>query len=465
MKYITLFFILSAYNAFARTWSLDQIILKTLENSRNIQIIQAQKSADKLIQTEALIPFDWQVGWNYTLPKTPATGNFNIKNFNSSFSLQKKWLYGLNLKTTYCHTTAETPCGPLLPPSAMGPPYSRTISLSIEQNILRNAFGREDRLKFQSANYRYKRAKLTRTEDIKKLILKTAEKFWDSYAFHIYVQQAKQRSRDYEELAELAQKKSRLGHTQPGEIPQILSQYERTVKQQKEMETQLKNSMIDLQDFTQVKDGKFRFQKHRTLTMPLFSPIKKVEQLNSIQVAQAHRSSMIALLDAQKYFYLPYVQLHAGADFLSNKTTWFQTVKSAELKNYRIGATFVYPLSHSLSKWKQFRYLRSKKLQHELEYENHKQTVSNQLKINWNQLEDAHTSLKASVKILKLQKKALDEIRKSYIQGRIPIDTLISAQDRNTEVEKENIQAQRNYNLSLLRYYSLRDELLSRYEK
>lgn len=464
MKYIILFSILSAYSVSAKTWSLNQIILKTLENSRSIQIIQAQKSADKLIQAEALIPFDWQVGWNYTLPKTPTASNFNIKNFNSNFSLQKKWLYGLNVKTTYCHTTAEIPCGPLLP-SAMGPPYSRIISLSIEQNILRNIFGREDRLKFQSANYRYKSAKLTRTEDIKKLILETAEKFWNSYAFHIYVQQAKKKSRDYKELADLAQRKSKLGHAQPGEIPQILSQYERTVKQQKEMETQLKNSMIDLQDFTQVKDSKFRFQKHRTLTMPRFSPIKNIEQLNSIQAAQAHHSSMITLLSAQKYFYLPYVKLHAGADFLSNKKTWFQTVRSAELKNYRIGVAFVYPLSHSLSRWKQFRYLRSKKLQHELEYENHKQTISNHLKISWNQLESAHISLKASGKILKLQKKALDEIRKSYIQGRTPIDALISAQDRNTEVEKENIQAQRNYNLSLLRYYSLRDELLSRYEK
>ena len=464
MKYITLFLFLSTYNASAKTWSLDQIILKTLENSRSIQMIQAQKSADKLIQAEAQVPFDWQLGWNYTLPKTPTADNFNVKNFNSNFSLQKKWLYGLNLKTTYCHTTVETPCGHL-PPSSLTPPYSRTVSLSIEQNILRNIFGREDRLKLQSANYKYKSAKLTRTEDTKTLILTTAEKFWNSYASHIHVQQAKQRRRDYKELADLAQKKSKLGHILPGEMPQILSQYERTIKQQKEMETQLKNSMIDLQDFTQIKDNKFKFQKHRTVPMPKLSSIKNVEQLNIIQAVRAHHSSMIALLDTQKYFYLPYVKLHAGADFLGNEKTWFQTVRSAELKNYRVGVAFVYPLSHSPSRWKQFSYLRSKKLQHELEYQDHKQTISNQLKISWNQLKNAHVSLKASFKILKLQKQALDEIRKSYIQGRVPINTLISAQDRNTEVEKENIQAQRNYNLSLLRYYSLRDELLSRYEK
>ncbi|MDE0151314.1 MAG: TolC family protein [Bdellovibrionales bacterium] len=464
MKNISLLFFIFAYSASAKTWSLDQIILKTLENSRSIQIIQAQKSADKLIQAEALLPFDWQVGWNYILPKTPTANNFNVKNFNSNFSLQKKWLYGLNFKTTYCHTTAETPCSHL-PPSALAPPYSRTVSLSLEQNIFRNIFGREDRLKLQSAEYKYQSAKFTRTEDIKKLILTTAEKFWNSYAFYIYVQQAKQRSRDYKELADLAQQKSKMGHILPGEIPQILSQYERTIKQQKEMETQLKNSMIDLQDFTQIKDKKFNFAKHRTLPIPRLSLVNNVEQLNAIQAVRAHHSSTIALLDAQKYFYLPYVKLHAGADFLGHEKTWFQTVKSAELKNYRIGIAFVYPLSHSPSRWKQFRYLRSKKLQHELEYEDHKQTISNQLKISWNQLENAHSSLKASFKILKLQKQALDEIRKSYIQGRVPINTLISAQDRNTEVEKENLQAQRNYNLSLLRYYSLRDKLLARYKK
>ena len=154
-----------------------------------------------------------------------------------------------------------------------------------------------------------------------------------------------------------------------------------------------------------------------------------------------------------------------GLIFFGNQKNWTQTLKSAELKNYKIGINFIYPLSHSPTRWKQFRYLQAKKLQHELEYQDHKQNITNQLQINWNQLKNAQHSLKASFKILKLQKQALDEIRKSYIQGRTPITALISAQDRSTEVEKENLQAQKNYNLSLLKYYSLRDELLSRYEK
>ncbi len=463
MKYITLLFFLSIHSAFAKTWSLDQIILNTLKNSRSIQIIQAQKDADKLIQAEALVPFDWQVGWNYIFSKSDTT-NFNIKDFNSLISVKKKWLYGLNFKTDYCRTTVGMSCG-RLSPSPVPFPYSKTVSLSLEQDILRNFLGREDRLKLQSANYRYESLQFKRTEETKTLILSTAEKFWDSYSFHIYVQQAKKRSQDYKELAELAQKKSKLGHTRPGEIPQILSQYERTVKQQREMETQFKNSMIHLKDLIQIEDNDFKFQKHRTLPLPNFSSVKNVEQLNTIQTARSHYLSSISMLDTQKYFYLPYVKLHAGADFLGNEKTWLKTLNSAELKNYRVGIAITYPLSHSLTRWRQFRHLRSKKIQHELEYQDHKQNISNQLKISWNQLENAHSSLKASFKILKLQKQALNEIRKSYIQGRIPIDTLISAQDRNTEVEKENLQAQKNYNLSLLKHYSLRDELLSRYEK
>lgn len=465
MKYLALFFLFLIHSASAKEWNLDQMILKTLEKSRNIQIIQAQKDADKLIQAEALVPYDWQTGWNYALPKNTFTNdNFNIKSFSSSFSLQKKWLYGVNFKTSYCYTTIEMSCGSSSP-SPIASPYSRIVSLSLEQNILRNFLGREDRLKFQSANYRYESLKFKRTEETKTLILSTAEKFWNSYAFHTYVQQAKKRSQDYKELTELAQRKSKLGHTRPGEIPQILSQYERAVKQQRELETQLKNSMIHLQDFTQIEDTNFKFQKHRTLPLPHFSSVKNIEQLNTIQTARSHYLSSISMLDTQKYFYLPYVKLYAGTDFLGNEKTWLKTLNSAELKNYKVGIAITYPLSHSLTRWRQFRHLRSKKIQHELEYQDFKQNISTQLKINWNQLENAHFSLKASFKILKLQKQALNEIRKSYIQGRISINTLISAQDRNTEVEKENLQAQQNYNLSLLNYYSLRDELLSRYEK
>ena len=460
MKYLYLLLFFLIQNASAKTWSLNEIISKTLEASLSIQIIQAQKEGDKLVQAEALTPFDWQVGWLYTLPRVE--NSFSSNNFNSNFSLQKKWLYGLHFKTNYCTTAGLANCANI---PSLSTPYSKTVSLSIEQNILRNFFGREDRLKLQSANDKYKSLKLTRKEDIQKLILNTAEKFWNSYILDIYVKQAKKTRRDYKELAELIQKKSKLGHIQPGEAPQILSQYERTLKQQKEMETQFKNSMIELMDFTQIKDKKFRFQKHRTFPLPKFSAVKDIEKLNIVQTAKARYSSELALLDSQKYFYLPYIKLYAGADFSGNKTGWMEILKSPETKNYKIGVNFMYPLSHSPARWKKSSYLHSKKLQHELEYKDQKQKIKNQLKTNWNQLKNAENSLKASFKILKLQKQALNEIRKSYIQGRIPIDRLISAQDRNTEVEKENLQAQKNYNLSLLKYYSLRDELLSRYEK
>lgn len=460
MKYTFLLLFFLIQSASAKTWSLNEIILKTLENSLSIQIIQAQKEGDKLVQAEALAPFDWQMGWHYTLPRVE--NNFSSKNFNSNFSLQKKWLYGLHFETHYCISAGHAKCTNI---PTLSNPYSKTVSLNIEQSILRNFFGREDRLKFQSANDKYKSLKFTRKEDIQKLILNTAEKFWNSYILDIHVQQAKKTRRDYKELAELIQKKSKLGHIQPGEAPQILSQYERTLKQQKEMETQFKNSMIELMDFTQIQDKKFRFQKHRTFSMPRFSPVKDVEKLNIVQTAQALYSSEIALLDSQKYFYLPYVQLYAGADFSGNQKGWMEILKSPETKNYKIGINFIYPLSHSPARWKRSSYLHSKKLQHELEYQDQKQKIRNQLKTNWNQLKNAQNSLKASFKILKLQKQALDEIRKSYIQGRIPIDRLISAQDRSTEVEKENLQTQKNYNLSLLKYYSLRDELISRYKK
>ena len=460
MKYIFLLLFFLIQNASAKTWSLNEIILKTLENSLSIQIIQAQKKGDQWIQTEALAPFDWQAGWNYTLPRVE--NSFNLKNFNSHFSLQKKWLYGLHFKTDYCYAAGRANCANA---PSLSNPYSKTVSLNIEQNILRNFFGREDRLKLQSANDQYKSLKLARKEDMQKLVLNTAEKFWNSYILNIHVQQAKKTQSDYKELVELIQKKSKLGHIQPGEAPQILSQYERTLKQQKEMETQFKNSMIELKEFTQIKDKKFKFQKHRTFSMPHFSPVKDIEKLNIVQINRTHHSSELALLDSQKYFYLPYIKLYAGADFSGNKKGWMEILKSPETKNYKIGVNFMYPLSHSPARWKRSSSLQAKKLQHELEYQDHKQKIRNQLKTNWNQLKTAQNSLKASFKILKLQKQALNEIRQSYIQGRIPIDRLISAQDRSTEVKKENLQAQKNYNLSLLKYYTLRDELLSRYQK
>ena len=93
MKKSPLLFFFLIQSVFAKTWNLDQIILQTLENSRSIQIIQTQKQGDPLIKAEALAPFDWQVGWNHTLPKSIKSNNFDMKKFNSNFSLQKKMAF------------------------------------------------------------------------------------------------------------------------------------------------------------------------------------------------------------------------------------------------------------------------------------------------------------------------------------------------------------------------------------
>ncbi len=456
MKYIPLIFLCLTQSSFAKTWSMNQTILNTLKNSAGSQILQAQKSADALILSEALSPFDWQIELSRSFPES-LEADFDIKKFTSSFSLKKKWLYGLNITAGWCQAHSTLPCRGL-PPS----PYPRTISLNLEKNIFRNFMGREDRLKLRSANYKYESLQLARTEEVKQLILSTANKFWRSYVFSIYVQQARKRSRDYKELAGLAQQKSKLGHTRPGEIPQILSQYQRALKQKKEMEVKFKNSMIELKDFTKIEDPHFKFQTHRSPPLPRFSAVKNIEQLNTLQKARASYLSAAAGVEAQKYFYLPYVKIHAGADFMGREG---ESLKSSELKNYKVGVSAVYSFSHSPARWKRRGALRSKKLQHELEYQDQKQKVSSRLKTQHSLLVNAHSSLRTSSKILKLQKQAMDEIRKSYIQGRSSIGTLISAQDRHTKVEKENLQAQKNYSLSLLKYYALRDELLSRYEK
>ena len=265
----------------------------------------------------------------------------------------------------------------------------------------------------------------------------------------------------------IARKKHKLGHSRPGEIPQILSQLENALKKQKQSETLLKNANSQLKTLLQTQKSNFKFKNHKPKPLPKKQHVKDPSHLMTAQIAYKNFLSEKAQLDSQKYFYLPYLKLKAQADFLGSHPDHlkkaFENLKLKESQNYSIGVELTYPLPSSFSMRKKAFQLKSQTHQKQLEYQEQIENFKNQLESSWNSLENLHSSMRSSLKISKLQNKALEEIRKSYVQGRTSMADLISAQDRSAQTELEKIQAQKNYNLSLFQFYLLRDQLLSRY--
>ena len=457
---------------YAKTWSLNDVIQIALKQSYPSQIIENQKKSDELIKDQALAEYDWMAIVKSQYPQDVRNISQNKKLSDYSYILQKKWVTGLKVQTVYCNSYGISYCGnpftgSLTPPSltSSSPFYFSKFSLQMEQSLLRNFLGREDRLKLKSLESRYQQITLSRKEDMKKLILSAAQNFWNAYTSYSRLKQAQQQEKYYKNLVALAKRKEKLGHVIPGEIPQIQSQYERALKFKNTTRTQWKNSSLLLQSFLQVESSKFQFKKIKPLLMPIFK--KYDDSLNSVQIAHHHHSSLIADIQSKKYYYLPYLKFKAqidysGQDPQSLKNTWNQ-IKKSDNQFYTLGLEFVYPIPATRAGLYRFRHLKYKQKEYDLGFLQTKEQVRNQLQMLWNTLKDAQSSMKTAIRVTQLQNKALKEIRKSYEQGRLSINDLISAQDRNIQVELEKIKSQEDYDLLVIQYLSLSDQLIQRY--
>ena len=455
-------------------WTLKKVIQTALANSLKHSIIQKGSQSDDLILDPALTPYNWTLGSTWDHPQKDWSTSKKSFYWISSTFLQKKFSTGTDFQITYFNNYglpqfSTSPFDFLNPSSQTGSAYRHRLSFQVKQNFLRNFFGREDRLKLKSVQHLYKSQNLSRKEELKQLILTSAEYFWNSYIAYIQLRQARQQIQDYKKLSQIARKKNKLGHSTPGETPQILSQLERTLKHKKQVEVNLKNANIQLKTFLQKSDARFRFKTHKPQTLPKKQNIHNVNSLNTVQIAHNNFISQTTKLDSQKYFYLPYIQLKVQTDLQSshpdNFYKSFSDFRSQRPQFYAIGVELSYPLISAFSKKRKIKSLKSKYTQAQLNYQDQIQSFSDQLEISWNSLKNSYQSMRSSVKIEKLQSKALKEIQQSYIQGRASMNDLISAQDRKAQMDLEKIQAQKNYNLSLLKFYALRDQLLSRYQQ
>lgn len=456
-------------------WTLKKVIQTALTNSLKHSIIQKSIESDGLILDSALAPYDWTLGSEFNHPRKNWSSLSKKKNYwISSAFLQKKFTAGASFEIIYFSSYglpgfSSSPFDFLNPPSQTGEAYRHRLSFQVKQNLLRNFFGREDQLKLKSAQYLYKSQSLSRKEELKQLILTSAQHFWSSYIAFIQLKQARRQTQDYKKLSQIARKKNKLGHSSPGEIPQILSQLERSLKNQKEIEVRFKNANIQLKTFLQNSNARFRFKTHKPRPLPKKQSPQNIESLNKAQIAYNKWASQRSDLDSKKYFYLPYIQLKAQTDFQSSHSSVFHKsfskFSSQKPQFYAVGVELTYPLISSFSKKRKIKSLKSKYAQSRLDYQNQIQVFSDQLETSWNTLKSNHQSMRSSVKIARLQSKALKEVQQSYIQGRASLNDLILTQNRTMDTDLEKIQAQKNYNLSLLNFYTLRDQLLSKYQK
>ena len=459
----------AGFFSFGESLNLKKTIQRALKNSLSAQLIESQKQSDELILAQALAPFDWTVSAGAENLNDTIKLEINDLRIKQHFAIQKKWALGTTFKVKYekgSNLFRSMPfcLSPLLPDE---PWHCDQFFIQIEQSLLQNFFGRSDRLQLKAARLRREGLYFSRTEELKKTALKAGEKFWNSYLALIQLKIAESQVKNFKELLQAVKNKKDLGYAQPGEEPLVLAQYEKSLSLRRTAKIQIKNANSDLKTFLQMGlKEKIYFPPHRPPALPQNREIKNIESFNAVKTAEKKMLSDLANIQSKKYFYLPKLSLQAGAGYFgqgASPSESFAKLKNKDKLNFTVSLNLIYPIPSSLSRWRQIKTFEQKKLESRLQFQQVKNSFKNQTEAVRRLVEDSHSAMLASYKILKFQQKALEEIKTAYIQGRVKINDLISAQEKSSIMELEKSKAQKTFSLALLRFYSLTDRLLEFY--
>ena len=474
--FILWFFIIFLPFSHAVTLSQKWVLKKVLENSLEYQKIQSQKKALNTITSESLAFLDWNMFLESKLKKqihtplqffeTPQKEEFII-----SSGLQKKILTGTVFKIQYNYIQEDKEFTDQFKKISSTPTatWRDSVSLNLEQDLWRNFFGVEDRLKLKIATARQSIESIKLEEGTEALLLEALEQFWTAYVSFVSLNAKQSKQRDYAQLLSIIRKKSRYGKTRPGHLNQIQAEWEQAkqdwILQKRNYEDDL-DKLLDLLNIQKNSSFTFKIEK-KVLPPPKF----KIDPLfEERKVLLAKQSLLIQRYqkDIQKSLSNPTLQLlgsYTVGGYNTDRDSSFKDLIDSKNRNYFIGLNFRYPFSATEERRKKIDYYTAKVDASELDLKIRKKEFQQMVDSSRKGVLTLYQILLSTKRIHFLRKKSYREIRKAFLDGRLSVFDLIRAKELSLFAEIAKAQWKAKYYQTLAYTYAIQDQLTDLYLK
>lgn len=342
--------------------------------------------------------------------------------------------------------------------------YTQNIAgLTLTQNLWRNFFGMADRAEISSAEMYYQASRVTRANDLQALVLEALEAYWNAYVAQETFQEALNSRDRYEKLVSSIRRKSSYGYTSPGELPQIQAEFEVRQQTVKTTSADYLAALDKLVTLLRIQPGtEIRFQAIEDIPLPpKLSPVE-VDNLRSIKSARLRKDAADKAYDGSKSrnradFSLVGKVYTSGLDETDSEAD--NEFLAGTRPRYYVGVKYQYNFGSGV----QDEDILNKKLTKELEatrYERARLEVGDSL-TNLERQIQATYNVAVSVKNQRvLREKAINELNRTYMQGRTDISILIDAMTKYFDSEINFIRTIGAYQIALNRFAAARDELI-----
>lgn len=349
---------------------------------------------------------------------------------------------------------------------AQVPPNEQTLDIAgitLEQSLLGNFFGVADRGTVNAAELNYKASEITRADKLEDAVLEALRQFWDSYVAQESFREAVNSRDRYQKLVDAVKRKTSLGYSNPGDLPQVQAEFE--TREQKVKTTSLdylKNTENLLTLLALDSDTEIRFEIPTEIPPVPKLPAKKVEELRAIRsqklkVEAAEQSLKAA--NSSSYPTLNFVgkAYTSGVDETAEGS--FSDLSSGNRPKYYVGLKFQYNFGSGLQEETIINNRLNRDLQNSI--------LSRQLQENTDietqterRVQSQYAITLSSLRQKQFREKASQELNRSYAQGRTDISILITAMNNFFDAEVLYLRALGDYAISLNEWASVRDELI-----
>ncbi|MEN0058060.1 MAG: TolC family protein [Bdellovibrio sp.] len=449
--------------------SVAELVLKQGLTALEVNL---QYQQYRLAPAQALSAYDWKVtaesGFEYdkstSLLSSGTTYPRNkYERYITSLQLAKPFTTGtiLGLQLNRLSQDAEYDA------FVTNPPTSRqtldTFGLTLEQSLLGNFFGNADRATVNAADLTYQANSVARADQLEDVVLQAIRQFWNTYVAQESFKEAVNSRDRYQKLVDAVRRKTSLGYSNPGDLPQVQAEFETREQKVKTSSAEYLANMENLLTLLNMEsDTEVLFDVPKVIPPVPKLTEKKVDDLRLIRSqklkVEAARESLSAA-ESQSYPTLNFVgRLNTtGADESAENS--YSDVVAGSYPKYYAGLKFVYNFGSDI----QTETIINRKLTRELEEARLRrqlmQSSDGEMQAQ-RKVEAAYAVAVSSEKQKSFRERASQELNRSYTQGRTDISILITAMNNFFDAEVQYVRAVGDYAIALNEWAAVRDELI-----
>lgn len=426
----------------------------------------------RLEPVKALSAYDWQLlvetGFEYDktvglLSNSNQATDVKYERYKTTASLKKPFTTGtiLGLELSRLSQKAEADGFTSNPPV---PEQTADLAgLTLEQSLLGNFFGVADRGTVNAAELTFQANNIARANELEDVVLEAIRQFWNSYVAQENFKEAVNSRDRYKKLVDAVKRKTSLGYSNPGDLPQVQAEFETREQKVKTASTDYLANLENLITLLALEPGteiKFEVPKDIPAVPKLVE--KKVEELRSIRSQKLKVEAADESLDAAESLSYPSLNFvgkvyTSGSDDSAENS--YSELASGTRPKYYAGLKFAYNFGSDI----QNETVINRKLTKDLEQTRLQRQLSEAQDLEaqaQRNVQAAYAIALSTEKQKGFREKASQELNRSYNQGRTDISVLITAMNNFFDSEVQYSRAVGDYAIALNEWAAARDELI-----